>query len=203
MRFFTSIAVLLLAFIATSHAFPSFPLLEARKGDRNGTRGNSIKRVCKQMAKLTRITDLANNQTKLDAMIAKGKIDDEEVAKIKSKAADATSQLQTLMSNSTLVSECAVFNARRKDMGMCKQMDKLTKLAAIQGNQTAVDAYVANKGMGDEEAARLRDIIGNATSKLQELSGNATLTGFCAQLQQQKGASGCKLFTLIRLEDVC
>jgi len=191
------LVALLFAFIATSHAFPSFSL-EGRKGDRNSTsKGNSTKtdsitRTCKHMTKLTALTDLTNNQTHLDALVAKGKLDDAAVAALKIKAADATSQLQTLMSNTTLVGECAVIDAQKKDVRMCKQMAKLTKLAAMKDNQTAIDAMVAKKGLDATQVAKLQEKISNATADLQEMMGNSTLTTFCANMQQQKGASGCK-----------
>jgi len=144
------------------------------------------------MTKLTALTTLTNNQTHLDALVAKGKLDDAAVAALKIKAADATSQLQTLISNTTLVGECAVIDAQKKDVRMCKQMAKLTKLAAMKDNQTAIDAMVAKKGLDATQVAKLQEKISNATADLQEMMGNSTLTTFCANMQQQKGASGCK-----------
>jgi hypothetical protein len=216
MRSFTIIVGLLFAFITTSTAFPSFTLLEARKGgdsDKNGTMkmkgnstGTSIDKTCKKMAKLTALTDLAANQTKLDALVSKGKMNDTSIAALKTKAADASTQLKTLMGNSTLVGECAVVNAHKKDVKTCKEMSKLTKLAALKGNTTAQDAWVAKMekmmkkkmgnetmgaGMDDKMMARLQEIIGNATTKLAEMQGNSTLKDMCTMLQD-KGASGCK-----------
>jgi hypothetical protein len=117
-------------------------------------------------------------------------------------------ELKMLMANSTLVGECAVVNAHKKDVKTCKEMAKLTKLAALKGNTTAMDAWVARrekmmekmggmKGNGtmgadsEKMMARLQEIIGNASTKLAELQGNSTLKDMCAQLQN-KGASGCK-----------
>ncbi|KAF2686200.1 hypothetical protein K458DRAFT_298990 [Lentithecium fluviatile CBS 122367] len=197
MRSFSFIVALLFAFVAVSHAFPNFQLLESRKGRGNGTskgnsttQGNSVNRACKQMAKLTKLTELAANQTKLDAMVAKGKLNDTEVAEIKSKAADATTQLQTMQSNTTLVTECAVVDAHQKDVSQCKRMKKLTKLAAMANNQTAMDAFVAKKELNSTQVTKLQEKIANATTKLQEMSSNTTLTDLCTQIQEQKGASG-------------
>lgn len=195
MRSFSFLIALLFAFVATSYAFPDFRL-EARKGgNKNGTsngNGNSVNKACKKMAKLTKLTELANNQTKLDAMVSKGKLNDTEVAEIKTKAQDASTQLQSMQANTTLVSECLVVDAHKKVVGQCKKMAKLTKLAAMKDNQTAIDAFAAKKNITGEKLTKLQDKIANATTKLQEMSGNTTLTDLCSKEQQQKGSSDGK-----------
>ncbi|KAF2652011.1 hypothetical protein K491DRAFT_605765 [Lophiostoma macrostomum CBS 122681] len=197
------ITALLFSLFAITHALPEaspdiVPILEARKNGNggnstrgNGTNGNSVNKACRTMAKLTKLTNLAANQTKLDAMIASGKINATEVDAIKAKAANATSELQTMQSNTTLVSECAVVDAHQAVLKECKQMTKLTKLADLATNQTAMDALMQKKNLNDTQMAKLQERIANATTKLKTLQGNTTLTDLCTQQAQQKGKSQC------------
>lgn len=196
MRSFSFIVALLFAFVATSAAFPELHLLEARKGSKNGTekakngtsKGNSVNKVCGKMAKLTKLTELANNQTKLDSLMSKGKLNQTEVDKIKAKAANATQTLQTMSSNTTLVQECQVVDAHQKLVGTCKKMKQLTKLADLANNKTAMDAFMAKKKLNDTQVAKLDERIANATTKLKDMQANTTLTSACSQIQQQKGS---------------
>ncbi|KAF2249197.1 hypothetical protein BU26DRAFT_505266 [Trematosphaeria pertusa] len=188
MRSISFVITLLFAFIATSYAWPELHILEARKGGKNGTtNGNSVNKACRKMAKLEKLTALAANQTKLDAMVAKGKLNQTEVDAIKAKAANVTSELQTMQANTTLVSTCLVVDAHQKVVGECKQMNKLTKLAALANNQTAMDAFMQKKNITD--MTKLQAKIANATTKLKTLQSNTTLTNLCTQLDQQKGAA--------------
>lgn len=188
-----SFKVILFAFVACSYAFPSmgFNALEIRK-DRNGTHsngGNPTKQACKQITKLTQLTELAANQTKLDELVAKGKMNATEIDQLKAKAAEATTKLQTMESNTTLTSECAAINAERKTVQECKQMNKLQKLANLANNATALDAMVAKKELNTTEVDKLKEKIQSAQTKLQTLSSNTTLTDFCAQRQEGKGTA--------------
>ncbi|KAF3053778.1 hypothetical protein E8E11_005015 [Didymella keratinophila] len=197
MRSFSVILALLFAFVATSYAWPSaeFPTLEARKhGDGNSTKSNNpenvLKKSCKKMRKLNALSQIAANQTKLDAWVAEGKLDTAEVDALKAKAANATAELQTMQSNTTLVSECAIVNAERKSVNQCKQMKMLTKLAALAGNETAMTAFEEKKKLNETGVAKLKTKIAEAQTKLKDMQSNTTLTDFCtqrAQQQQQKG----------------
>jgi hypothetical protein len=206
MRSFSFIVALLFALVSSTYAWPELHLLEARKGDKNngtstkgmkgnGTRGNSINGQCKQMAKLTKLTELAANQTKLDAMVAKGKINATEVEAIKTKAAEATTKLATMTSNTTLVSECLVVDAHQKVVGQCKQIKKLTKLANLATNTTAKDAMIAKKTLNDTQVAKLDEKIANATTKLATMTSNTTLTDLCAAEQKNKGTADTGMST--------
>jgi hypothetical protein len=183
MRSFNVLLAILFSFAATSYAWPKieFRTLEPRKhGDGNGTDSNNPKRAlknsCKKMRKLTIFTQFAANQTKLDAWVAEGKLDTAQVDAIKAKAANATTELQTMQSNTTLVSECAVVNAERKSVTQCWQMKKLNKLAKLAGNDTALAAFETKKGLNETGIEKLK-------AKIAE----ASLTDFCTQRQQQKG----------------
>ncbi|KAJ4339159.1 hypothetical protein N0V95_007844 [Ascochyta clinopodiicola] len=192
MRSFSFLLALLFACAATSYAWPSadFPTLEPRKRG-NDTESNNPERVlkksCKKLRKLTVLSELANNQTKLDAWVTAGKLDTAEVDAIKAKAANATTELQSMQANTTLVGECAIVNAERKSVNQCKQMKKLAKLAALAGNDTAMAAFEQKKGLNETGIEKLKAKIAQASTKLQEMQSNTTLTSFCTQRQQQKG----------------
>jgi nitrate reductase alpha subunit len=192
MRSVSFIATLLFTFFTLSFAAPDFiPILESRKNN-NGTsaKGNSVNKACRTMAKLEGLTKLAANTTKLDALVTKGKLNQTEVDAIKAKAANATSELATMTSNTTLVSECAVVSAHEKVVGECKAMKSLTKLAALANNQTAMDAFMAKHNITAAKMTKLEEKIGNASTKLQTLMSNTTLTDLCtAEANQQKGKS--------------
>lgn len=197
MRSFSVLLALLFAFVATSYAWPSayFPTLEARKhGDGNSTKSNdpehALKKSCKKLRKLNALSQIAANQTKLDAWVAEGKLDIAEVGVIKAKVANATAELQTMESNTTLINECAVMNAERKSINQCKQMKMLTKLAALAGNETAMTAFEQKKRLNETGIEKLKAKIAEAQTKLTDMQSNTTLTDFCtqrAQQQQQKG----------------
>ena len=201
MRSFSVLLTLIFTITASSYAWPStnYPTLEARKqGDRNNTDsndpGNALKRSCKKMRRLNALSQLSANQTKLDTWVAEGKLDTAGVDAIKEKAANAIAELQTLQSNTTLVAECAVVNAERRSVRQCKKIKKLTKLAALAGNETALAALEQKKGLNETAIERLKTKIAEASTKLQEMQSNNTLTDFCAQRQQQKD-NGKSIFT--------
>ncbi|KAH7083776.1 hypothetical protein FB567DRAFT_91810 [Paraphoma chrysanthemicola] len=188
-----SLNILLFAFAATSYAFPGMgsTTLEVRK-DHNGTQsngGDSTKRACNQIQKLTHLTELAANQTKLDELVAKGKMNATEVDELKNKAAEASTKLQTMESNTTLTSECAVIDAEKKTVQECKKMKKLQKLANLASNTTALDAMVAKKQLNSTQVDKLKEKIQGAQTKLQTMSSNTTLTDFCAQRKQDKSGA--------------
>lgn len=189
---------LLFAFITAAAAFPQLHSLDARKDKngtanagghhKNGTMSNSIAKECKQMDKMMALTKLAGNQTKLDDLVKKGKLNDAQVQALKDKAANVTTTLKTLQANTTLVDECNTFNANWAVKAQCMEMKKLTKWAALSKNQTAVDDLLAKKKLNGTEATKFKDQISKSQSKLQEMQSNSTLTGLCAKQKQEKGS---------------
>ena len=157
------------------------------KNDKNGTAKNSVNHACNKMARLTKLTDLAANQTKLDELVAKGKLNATEEDAIKAKATNATQELKTMMSNTTLVSECAVVDAHEKVVKECSSMKKLTKLSKLANNETALKAYEAKHNMTAAQMTKFQEKIGNATTKLQDMQKNTTLTDLCAKEKSTKG----------------
>ncbi|KAJ4990848.1 hypothetical protein SVAN01_03637 [Stagonosporopsis vannaccii] len=194
MRSFSLLLALIFTLSASSNAWPStsHPALEVRKhGEGNNTDSNDpehvLKKSCKKMRRLNVLSQLSANQTKLDTWVAEGKLDTDEVNAIKAKAANATTELQILQSNTTLVAECAVVDAERKSVKQCRKMKKLTKLARLAGNETALAAFEQKKGLNETGVELLKTKIVEASTKLQEMRSNTTLVDFCAQRKQQKG----------------
>ncbi|KAF2449960.1 hypothetical protein P171DRAFT_428079, partial [Karstenula rhodostoma CBS 690.94] len=136
---------------------------------------------------MVQLTELAANQTKLDNLVSKGKLNATEVQVIKDKAANATTTLKTLQANSTLVDECNVIAANRQVKAQCSAMKKLVRNAALASNATAMDAFVAKKKLNDTQVTKFKERISEAQTKLQELQSNTTLTDLCAQQKSQKG----------------
>lgn len=190
MRSFSFLLALVLAFATASYAWPSadFPTLEARKGGKgNGTQSanpqKALQKECRKMRNLNALTQLAANQTKLDSWVSMGKLDQAGVDALKAKAANATTELKTLESNTTLVTECAAVNAERKSLGQCMEMKQLTKLATLAGNATALAAFESKKKMNETQMEKFKTKIADAPAKLKELMANTTLTTFCTQHQ--------------------
>jgi len=99
----------------------------------NKTKAVTDKSLCKEMATLTKLVDLAANTTKLDD---KTKNNATKIAEIQAKASDASTQLSTMSSNATLVSTCAVMSAAEKTEDQCDKMESLQKLVSLAANTT-------------------------------------------------------------------
>ncbi|KAF9741823.1 hypothetical protein PMIN02_005672 [Paraphaeosphaeria minitans] len=185
----------LFAFIATAAAFPELHFFEARKhgnetskgGEKKNSTANSVNKQCRQISKIVRLTELAANQTKLDALVSKGKLNATEVQVIKDKAANATTTLKTLQANTTLVDECNVIAANRHVKEQCFAMKRLAETAALANNTTAMDAFITKKKLNDSQVTKFKEQISKAQTKLQALQSNSTLTDLCSQQKSQKG----------------
>lgn len=187
MRSLSLLVSLLFGFMATAYAF-ELGTLEARK-DRNATHagGDPTKKACKQMQMLTSLTTLAANQTKLDELVAKGKLDTAKVDDIKKKAADATTKLQTMSSNTTLTSECAAIKAKGQMKQQCGQMKRLQRMANLASNATALADFAAKRNLTSTQVDKLKQKMQGADTKLKTLEANTTLTDFCKQMKQAIG----------------
>jgi hypothetical protein len=204
MRLIDLLLAVLFAFATTSCAWPeaNIPTLQARKNG-NNTRtdnsGQSLKKTCKKMRKLNMLTALAANQTKLDEWVARGMLTAAKADKIKEKASKATTKLESLQSNSTLVSQCAVVNAEIEINKQCKQMGTLTKLAALAHNETAMAEFETRRGLNEKLIEKLREKIQDASKTLKKMQANTTLADFCKQKQQQKDAAGTGTSKVLRV----
>lgn len=145
--------------------------LVAAKGDKNST---STKSQCKQVEKLTRLSEIAGNQTLLD------KVTDGNATKasaIQAKASDAATKLSTLQANTTLMTACDSIFAEQKTLQSCGQMAGLEKLIKIAGNQTLLDKHTDGNAT---KASAIQAKASEAATKLTDLQSNSTLTAACA-----------------------
>jgi len=159
--------------------------------EKNGTHANSEKAMCKEMTKLTKLTDLVNNATKLQEMETKHNLTATQIDEIKAKAANATTKLTELKANATLTSQCAVIDAGEKTKSQCKEMSKLTKLMDLMNNATALSELESKKNLTAAEMTKLKDEAAKAGTKLNKLKSNSTLMTACENLKTAKnGSSG-------------
>ncbi|KAF2126600.1 hypothetical protein P153DRAFT_297557 [Dothidotthia symphoricarpi CBS 119687] len=191
MRSISVLLALLFAFATTSYAFPSpnsnlptllYPRKHGNNNNSTASTGRALKKQCNKISKLTKLTSLASNQTKIDQLVAQGRMTTADVTKLQAKAANATITLQSLESNSTLVAECNAVSAHQKDVKQCNQLQRLTSLVALAGNQTILDELATKKGVNE---TRLEEKLAKAETKLKEMETNTTLTDFCAQRKAQ------------------
>ncbi|KAI1500326.1 hypothetical protein F5X99DRAFT_386756 [Biscogniauxia marginata] len=150
------------------------------KGDDDGT---SVKSQCRSIAKITKLVDLANNQTKLES---KTDGDQAKIDEIKAKAANSTTILSTLTSNTTLMDQCAVIQANDDAVDACESIQKMEKEVALAANDTKLqDKFDGNTTRIDEFKAQ----VSSMATMLADLQSNATLNTFCAV---QADAESCK-----------
>lgn len=159
----------------------------------NGGNGNknheSTEFKCLEIHDLTKLVNLANNATRLNRTTHG---DATKAAAIKAEASKAASTLAGLKSNSTLVASCDKIFAHEEMVEQCARMHSFERLEALAANATRLD----NKFHGD--AAKISAVKAEATadaSKLSKLSGNATLTQFCAARRDHQ-----RCLTLERLQ---
>jgi len=99
--------------------FVSLLLSSAVMAKGNKTKAVTDKSICNDMAKLTKLVDLAANTTKLED---KTNNNATKIAEIQAKASAASTQLTTMESNATLTSTCAVIAAAEKVEDDCDDM---------------------------------------------------------------------------------
>lgn len=164
---FTSTIVLALA---------GFAVAKGGKNNKgNSTRdATSTKSQCKQVSKLTQITDLAANATKL---AQKADNNATLIAEFQAKAATAATKLSTLSSNATLMAECNVIFAEEDMVNDCETMAKIEIAQEIVNNATMLAKFTDNNAT---MAAAFQAKVAAKQADLSALDSNATLTAFCA-----------------------
>jgi hypothetical protein len=151
----------------------------AAKGH-NGTTSESSQ--CKQIVKLQSLVDLAANTTKL---ADKTNNNATKIADIQAKASAASTQLTTLTSNSTLVSDCAVIDAAEQTKDTCAEMKELQKYITMASNSTKVATKT------DNNATKIAEVAAKASAaqtKLDTLNSNTTLVDACTAIKTEKEA---------------
>ncbi|KAI0011304.1 hypothetical protein F4779DRAFT_238169 [Xylariaceae sp. FL0662B] len=150
--------------------------------DDNST-GTSVKSQCRTIAKMQNLVDLAANQTKLEN---KADGNTTKIDEVKSKAADASTQLTSMTANATLMGECAVIQAHQDSVQACGDIQKIEKMMAIAANDTKLNNKLDNNATKiDEFKAKASDMA----AKLTDLQSNGTLTTFCAA---QRDVENCE-----------
>ncbi|KAG8162861.1 hypothetical protein KVR01_007339 [Diaporthe batatas] len=148
--------------------------------DNNKGDGTSTKSQCKQVAKITKLMDLASNTTKLDK-VTEGNAT--KASEIQAKASQAATKLTELQSNTTLMAACDQIFAVQDTENACEKMQGLEKLQALVANQTALDEKTkGNTTKADAIKAKAQEKAADLTA----MQGNATLTGFCAGFQDKQ-----------------
>lgn len=155
---------------------------------KNNTDGTSTKSQCKQVSKLTKLTELAGNSTKLDK-VTKGNAT--KAADIQAKASAGAAKLTELQGNATLMTACNQIFAVQDMEQACGMMEGLQKLNALIANQTELDAKTkGNTTKADAIKAKAQEKAADLTA----MEGNATLTSFCSvQNDKQQCKSMAKL----------
>lgn len=146
----------------------------AAKGNANTTEGQ-----CKEMRQLNGLVKLAANTTELDKL-TKGNAT--KAAALQAKASAASTQLSTLMSNTTLMSACAVIDAAQDEENQCQETFILQKFVSFAANTTAVSMVTNNNAT---KAAELQAKASQASTKLNELMSNSTLQASCPAVAQK------------------
>lgn len=147
------------------------------KQENANSTGTSTKSQCKQVSKLTAITELAANTTKLADKL---KNNATKIAEFQAKAANATTKLNTLTANATLMDSCNVIFAQEDMVQSCEKMVEIEKANEIINNATLL-AKVTDNNATKADAFKAK--VASKAADLSALQANTTLTDFCAGLQ--------------------
>ncbi|TGO33729.1 hypothetical protein BHYA_0230g00170 [Botrytis hyacinthi] len=148
----------------------------------NSTKPVTDKSLCKEMNKLEKLVDEAQNTTKL---ASKTHNNQTKIDSIVAKASAAAVQLDAMQANTTLVSTCAVIDAAHTTKKQCNKMEDLQETIDTAANSTKLAAKT--KGNATEEAEYQAKAT-KAQTKLAEMTSNTTLVDACSALQAEKEA---------------
>ncbi|KAM3065620.1 hypothetical protein ACMFMG_011329 [Clarireedia jacksonii] len=157
----------------------------------NSTKPVTDKSLCKEMNHLQKLVSEAQNTTKLATKTHNNQTKIDEITAMASKAAV---QLDTMTSNATLVSTCAVIDAAEETKSACRMMAKLQKTIDTANNSTKL----ADKAKGNStKEAELKSKAVAAQTKLDAMTSNTTLVDACSSLTQAKadGTTSAKAST--------
>jgi hypothetical protein len=179
--------------------FASVPIVLSLLLTSVAAKGNSTKAVseadqCKEITSLSKFVSLASNTTKLDEIT---KNNATKVAEIQAKASSDSTKLQTLTSNSTLMSNCQVVFAQEAEDDMCQETFVLQRFVAFAANTTAVASATKNNAT---KIAAIELKASDAANKLQVLQSNSTLQAACPAVMQKdecKAMDGLEKFVKV------
>ena len=118
-----------------------FSFLLVTSAAAKGNKAVSEKSQCKQIRKLQKFVDLASNTTRLQEVTNNNAT---KVAQLQTEASAAATQLTTLQSNATLVSDCAIINASEDQEDRCEETFELQAFITFASNTTALAAKTDN-----------------------------------------------------------
>lgn len=156
------------------------------KGNKNSTESQ-----CAQVQKLTKLTEIAANQTLLEKA---SKDNATKAAEIQAKAATAATTLATLQSNTTLMTACDSIFAAEDTLDQCDEMASLEKVMEIANNQTLLDKATKNNAT---KAAAYQAKASAKAQTLADLQSNTTLTAACAVVNDK---ASCKTMAKLAKE---
>lgn len=179
--------------LATTYAWPQLPHFELQETgvvDVTTTQ-QSLKGTCKRIEALTRLSNMAANQTRLNELLAEERLTQAQVDDIDNKKDAVNAELQALIANATVATECGSIHAHHQAVKDCKKLDKLEKLTNLANNKTAYDEHLAGELLNKKQTEQLKKNMETAEIKLQEMRGNTTLVVLCAKEVglRQNGAS--------------
>jgi hypothetical protein len=196
MRFPIFIISLLFPLIVASDDSPSNLSVQHLRGDDAiiSPSDTDIERTCRRLRTLTKLNEIANNQTIPDIMNMPGNFVQERIDWIRRNSADITARLDELTSNSTLTAECETMDAQRDTARKCKTLRTLERLVNSTNGQIGLGERPATDFLADAQEQKLQQRFEKAQLKLQELKTNATLMRFCTgnAMLQQNGAIGSR-----------
>lgn len=160
----------------------------------NSTKALSETDQCKEISSLSKFVALASNTTELDKIT---KNNATKIAEIQAKASSDSTKLQTLTSNSTLMSDCQVVFAQEAEDDECQETFVLQRFVAFAANTTAVASATKNNAT---KIAAIELKASDAASKLQVLQSNSTLQAACPAVMQKdecKAMDGLEKFVKV------
>jgi hypothetical protein len=164
----------------------SLLLATAAVAKKNGTEPASEASQCKEIKGLNALVELAGNSTKLDKVT---KNNATKIAEIQAKASAAAPMLQTLQSNTTLMSACAVIDASEMETNQCQETFMLQRFVKFAANTTAVASATKNNAT---KIANIELKASDAASKLEALTSNSTLQAACPAVMQKDECQAMK-----------
>ena len=179
--------------LATTYAWPQLPHFELQETSVTDvtTAQRALKGTCKRIEALTRLSNMAGNQTHLDQLLAEQRLTQAQVDDIENKKDAVNAELQALVANATVVTECGSINAHHQAVKDCKKLDKLEKLTNLANNKTAYDEHLAGELLNQKQTEQLKKNMETAEINLQKMRSNSTLVALCTKEVglRQNGAS--------------
>jgi hypothetical protein len=129
---------------------------------------------CREIAMLSALVNVANNETRLNAASHNNAT---RAAEIKASASSAAPKLKALEANGTLAETCQQVKAAMEDSKACKQMKEFQRMQRIAANATELNKVTKNNTAKAEE---IKAAVSKNKPALEALQSNMTLTQLCS-----------------------